>query len=208
MMTDRPLRIAVADDEPDMRLFFRELLPHLGHEVAAEAATGRELIDGCRRARPDLVITDIRMPDMDGLQAAAAVNRETPVPVILVTAHHDADLLARAGAEYVMAYLTKPVKPVDLQAAIRLALVRYGQFLALHQEAAGMRQALDDRRLIERAKGIVMRRARIDELEAYCRLQRLAAGRNVNLVQYAQMILAADEAFQPPAARKGEAAPV
>ena len=94
---DRALRIAVADDEPDMRLFFRELLPHLGHEVVAEAATGRELVEGCRRAGPDLVITDVRMPDGDGIQAAAEVNRDGRVPVILVTAHHDADVLAGAG---------------------------------------------------------------------------------------------------------------
>src|SRR5688572_33376415 len=100
MSTDRPLRIAVADDEPDMRLFFRELLPHLGHEVVAEASNGRELVERCRDARPDLIITDVRMPDADGLQAAEEVNRVGRVPVILVTGHHDADVLARAGADY------------------------------------------------------------------------------------------------------------
>src|SRR3954447_7531418 len=122
---DRALRIAVADDEPDMLLFFRELLPHLGHEVVAEAATGRELAERCRGARPDLVITDVRMPDMDGLQAAAEVNREGPVPVILVTGHHDAEVLAGAAADYIMPSRAKPVKPVDLQAAARLAMLRF-----------------------------------------------------------------------------------
>src|SRR5205085_2408515 len=83
---------------PDMRLFFRELLPRLGHQLAAEAATGRELIECCRQARPDLVITDIKMPGADGIQAGAEINREARVPVILVTGHPETDVLARARA--------------------------------------------------------------------------------------------------------------
>src|SRR5947208_5589333 len=98
--TNRPLRIAVADDERDMLQFFKEVLPQLGHEVVAAAATGRELVERCREARPDLVITDIRMPDMDGIEAAAAVNRERQVPVILVTAHPEVDFLAHGGATH------------------------------------------------------------------------------------------------------------
>ena len=155
MNPQRRLRIAVADDEPDMLLFFRELLPHLGHEVAAEAATGRELVEGCNRVRPDLVITDIRMPDMDGVRAAAEVNRSERVPVILVTAHHDADILADGAAEYIMAYLAKPVKPVDLQAAVRLAMLRFGHFQTLAKEAADLRQALEDRKLAEVARAVI-----------------------------------------------------
>src|SRR5690349_6720199 len=107
----RSLRIAVADDERDMRQFFQELLPHLGHEVVAVAENGQELVQQCRATDPDLVIADIKMPDVDGIEAAAEVNRQKPVPVILVTAHHDAEVLAGAGVEAVMAYLVKPVKP-------------------------------------------------------------------------------------------------
>src|SRR5436190_10512636 len=149
----RPLKVAVADDERDTRQFFQEVLPHLGHELVAVAEDGRQLAERCRAARPDLVITDIRMPGRDGIEAAAEVNGEQPVPVILVTAHHDADLMARAGAEYIMAYLAKPIKPVDLQAAISLAMMRFGHFRQLSEEAAGLRQALEDRKVIERAKG-------------------------------------------------------
>jgi response regulator NasT len=194
--TERPLRIAVADDEPDMRLFFRELLPHLGHEVVAEAATGRELVEGCRGARPDLVITDIKMPDMDGIQAAAEANRDGRVPVILITAHHEAETLARAGADYVMAYLAKPVKPVDLGAAVRLTMARFGHFQALAKEATDLRQALDDRKLVERAKGAVMRRLGVDEEEAYRRLRKLASNRNHKLAEVAHQLLAAEEVFR------------
>ena len=104
----QPLRIAVADDEADTRDYLKELLPRLGHEVVA-VGSGRELVELCRATKPDLVITDIRMPDMDGLQAAAEINRDGQMPVILVTAYHDADVLAPGAADYVMAYLAKPV---------------------------------------------------------------------------------------------------
>jgi response regulator NasT len=196
MKLNRPLRITVADDEPEMRLFFRELLPHLGHEIVAQAATGRELVDRCREARPDLVITDVRMPDMDGLRAAAEVNAVGPVPVVLLTAHHDADMLAQAGADYIMAYLTKPVKPVDLEAAIYLAMLRFGHFQALMKEAADLRQALEDRKLIERAKGTVMKRLGVDEEEAFRRLRKMASDQNRLLVQAAQQVMAAEDVFR------------
>jgi response regulator NasT len=192
----RPLRIAVADDEPDTRQFFQELLPHLGHDVVAVAENGRQLVERCRARRPDLVITDIRMPDGDGLRAAAEVNREGPVPVILVTGYPDSDLPAVVGADYVMAYLSKPTKAVDLQAAINLAMLRFGHFQALAKEAADLRQALEDRKAVERAKGIAMRRVGLDEQEAFRRLRKLASDGNRRLVEVAHAVLAADEVFQ------------
>ena len=194
--TTRALRIAVADDEPDMRQFFRELLPQLGYEVVAVAETGRQLAEQCRAAHPELVITDIKMPDMDGIQAAAQVNREREVPVILVTGHHEAELLARAASDYIMAYLSKPAKPVDLQAAIKLAMLRFDHFQALRKEAADLRQALEDRKVIERAKGTVMKRIGMSEEDAFRRLQRLASNHNVRLVEAAQQVLNAEEVFR------------
>lgn len=195
-MLDRSLRIAVADDEPEMLLFFRELLPHLGHTVMAEAATGRELVERCRSTHPDLVITDIRMPDLDGLQAAAEVNGGGRVPVILVTAHHDTDVLTRVGADYIMGYLSKPVKPVDLEAAIRMALIRFSHFQTLAKEASDLRQALEDRKVIERAKGTVMKRVAVNEEEAFRRLRKLASDGNLKLVEAAQQVVAAEEVFR------------
>jgi response regulator NasT len=198
MTLSRPpgLRIAVADDERDMRQFFQEVLTHLGHQVVAVAETGRELIERCRAAPPDLVITDIRMPDMDGIEAAVAVNREHPVPVIVVSAHSDAELLKRANTGGVMTYLIKPVKPVDLQAAITLAVARFEELRKASREAADLRQALEDRKLIERAKGIVTRRLRVDEAEAFRKLQKLASVRNRRLAEVSQGVLDADRVFQ------------
>ena len=192
----RALRIAVADDERDMRLFFQELLPPLGHEVVAVAESGRQLLERCRATHPDLVITDIKMPDMDGITAAAALNQDRQVPVILITAYHDVDLMASAEAGYIMAYLTKPVKPIDLQAAIALAVLRFEHFRQLSQEAASLRQALEDRKVIERAKGIVMKRLQVDEEEAFRRLKRLASHGNRKVVEVAQGVVEAEETFQ------------
>jgi response regulator NasT len=190
------LRVAVADDEPDMRQFFKELLPHMGHQVVAIAETGRQLAEQCRATRPDVVLTDIKMPDMDGIEAAAAVNRECEVPVVLVSGHQEPELLARSGAEYIMAYLVKPVKPPDLQAALTLAVTRFEQFQKVRTEAASLRQALEDRKLIEQAKGVVMRRLRCDEPVAYTRMRKLSSQHNCKLIDLARRLMEADRIFQ------------
>ena len=104
MNAKQRLRIAVADDEPDMRDYFARILPRLGHEVVAVAASGAELVELYRKTRPDLVITDIKMPDLDGIAAAEQLYRERPVPVILVSAYHDAGLIARAEADHILGY--------------------------------------------------------------------------------------------------------
>lgn len=198
----RALRIAVADDEPDMREYFQTILPRLGHQVVVVAEDGRDLIDQCREAEYDLVITDVKMPDMDGIDAAAQLYRRAPVPVILVSAHHDADLVRRAESEHILAYLVKPIKQADLEPSIAIAMRRFEQFQALQKEASDLRQALEDRKLIERAKGLLMKNASLDEHEAFRRLQRLASDRNKKLVDVAQMIIMAEEAFAAPEKEK------
>lgn len=191
----RTLRIAVADDERDMREYFRETLPLLGHEVVAAAGTGRELVQQCTATSPDLVITDIKMPDMDGIQAVERISQQRPVPVILVSAYYDSGLIARAEREYILAYLVKPIKQADLAAAIAITMHRYEQFHTLSQEAADLRQALEDRKVIERAKGILMRRTGLDEQQAFRRLQKVASDNNSKLVEIARGIVMADEAM-------------
>ena len=192
------LRIAVADDEPDMREYFQKSLLRLGHKVVAVAQNGQELVDQCRAFHPDLVITDIKMPDMDGIEAAVSIYRERPVPVILVSAYHDATLIERAEADHILGYLVKPIKQADLEPVIGLAMRRFEQFEELRKEAADLRQALEDRKLIEQAKGVVMKRAQMDEQEAFRRLQKLASEKSRKLVDIAQMILVAEEAAQAP----------
>src|SRR5581483_4497545 len=146
--------------------------------------------------RPDLVITDIKMPDMDGIRAAAELNQAGPVPVILVTGHQSADVLASAEADHVMACLSKPAKAADLQIAIALAITRFAHFQQLRQESADLRQALDDRKTVERAKGTIMKRLCVDEPEAFRRMKRVASDNNRKLIQVAGAVLTADEVFQ------------
>jgi two-component system, response regulator PdtaR len=193
---NRCLRIAVAEDEQLMRKYLEETLTLLGHKVPCLAATADELIEGCKAVRPDLVITDIRLPDMDGLLAAARVYECEAVPIIVISAFHDPELIERAEKNHVLAYLVKPIKQQDLEPAISIAMSRFEDYRTVRQEADDLRQALEDRKIIERAKGLLMKRANLNEPEAFRRLQKLARDKNQKLVEIAQMIVTADEAFQ------------
>lgn len=194
---NQTLRVVVADDERNMHEYLQEALPRLGHEVVGVAQTGRALVELCRTTHPDLVITDIKMPDMDGLAATEEICCETPIPVIVVSAYHDPQFIERATQNYVLAYLLKPIRQHDLEPAISLAMRRFEQFQTLRREATDLRQALDDRKTIERAKGLLMKRERIDEQEAFRRLQKLAMNQNRKLIEVAQMVLTVGEAFEP-----------
>ncbi len=202
----RPLRIIVADDETDMQEYLQTILPCFGHTVVAVVGTGRQLVEACREHRPDLVLSDIKMPDMDGIEAADQIARECPAPVILISAHNDPELVARAEANHVFGFLVKPIKQADLEPVIAIAVRRFAQFAELRREAEDLRQALEDRKQIEKAKGLLMKRTGMDEQEAFRRLQKLASERNRKLAEIATMILTADEAFQPPerTGKKGE----
>lgn len=196
----KKLRIAVADDEADMRDFFERMLPKCGHQVVAVAETGLQLVEHCRRLQPDLVITDIKMPDMDGIAASDAICAERPVPVILVSAYHDTQLIDRATADHVMGYLVKPIGQADLEPAIAIAVRRFQQFEDVRREASDLRQALADRKVIELAKGILMKATGADEKDAFRRLQELANERKQKLVEAAQSVIAMERAFRPTSA--------
>jgi response regulator NasT len=191
------LQIAVADDEPDVREYLQKVLKRLGHHVVGAAQNGRELIALCKAHPPDLVITDIKMPDLDGIDAAIEIYKIKPVPVILVSAFHDADLVARAEADHIMGYLVKPIKQGDLGPTIALTMRRFEQFQALRQEAADLRQALEYRKIVEKAKGILMKRGNMDEQDAFRGLQKMASDKSRKLIEIAQMILVTEELLQP-----------
>jgi response regulator NasT len=193
----RSLKIAVADDELDMRDYFQQILPLLGHTVVGVAQNGRELVELCAKSTPELVITDIKMPDMDGIDAATQIYKNAAIPVILVSAYHDAEFIRRAEADHIMAYLVKPIKQADLEPAIGIAMRRFEQFQALRKETSDLKQALEDRKVIEKAKGILMKKAGLDENDAFRRLQKLASEKNLKLIAIAQIILTAEEAIEP-----------
>ncbi|HET6879739.1 MAG TPA: response regulator [Pirellulales bacterium] len=191
------LRIAVADDEADMRDWFERMLPTLGHRVVSVAENGRELVEHCRTLKPDLVITDIKMPELDGIDASNEICAERPVPVILVSAYHDPELIKRAEADHVLAYLVKPIGKAALGPAIAVAMRRFAELQELRKEAADLRQALTDRRVIEQAKGVLMKVTGVDERSAFRRLQELAADKNQKLIDAAQMVLTMEKALRP-----------
>ena len=193
----RTLRVVIAEDDRDMRGFYSLVLPQLGHEVVGSAKNGNELIEICRRVEPDLVIADIAMPGMDGIEATEVVYKERPVAVVLVSAHHDNHLIQRAQVSHVMSYLVKPVTDADLETCLAIAVERFEQFQAVMQEAHDLRQALNDRKLIERAKGIVMQAANITEAEAFRRLQKMSWDRNIKMAEVAQSIVTAALAMNP-----------
>lgn len=189
------LRIALADDDARTRQYLWSSLERLGHQVVCGARTGRELIELSRKHEPELVITDIKMPDMDGISAAREICRESLIPIILITGFQDPEFIERAAQELVMAYLVKPVKAPSLAPTIAIAMERFRQIQSLHQEAESWKQALSDRKIIERAKGIIMKRSGIDEPDAFRKLQQLASSKSQKLADVAQIIVTAEQAY-------------
>jgi two-component system, response regulator PdtaR len=187
------LRILIADDESIRLMSLRSQLTALGHRVVGEASTGEEAIALAASLLPDLAILDIKMPVADGIEAAERITQARPIPIILLTAYSEAQLVERAARANIAAYLVKPVAEEDLLPAITLALIRFKQFQMLHQEVADLREALEARKVIEKAKGILMRRLGLTEEEAFRRLQKRSQDANRKLAEVAEAILVADQ---------------
>ena len=171
------------------------------------ARTGRELIEHCQQFQPELVVSDIKMPDLDGIDAAEEIYRNQPIPIILISDLLDADLVQRASHQHIiMACLVKPIKDTDLGPTITIAWERFREFETLRQETIGLKQSLEDRTIIDRAKGIIMRHTGLAEPEAFRRLQKSASSRSIKLIEIATMIVAADEAAANGAGEKEAAA--
>ena len=186
------LRILIADDESLRVMSLKGQLEALGHKVIAEASNGKEAVHLADELRPDLAILDIRMPEMDGIEAAKRSPPSDPIPIILLTAYSERELAERAAMANVSAYLMKPVSEQDLLPAIALAVSRFKEFQSLHQEVDDLRDALVTRKLVERAKGILMRRLNLTEEEAFRRMQRRSQNENKRLGEIAQAIITAD----------------
>ncbi len=189
----RSLRIVAADDDAFFHELYRKMLPALGHELVALASSGRELVERCTACRPDLVISDIKMDDMDGIEAAREICKHEPMPIVLVSSYYDSDLLERAQTDHVLGYLIKPVRKADLETALAIAMRRFEEFRIMRMEADHYRQTLSNRKIIERAKGVLMTTTGLSEADAFGRLQSLARDKNRKLIDIAQMILTARE---------------
>jgi AmiR/NasT family two-component response regulator len=183
------LAIAIADDEVDVRDFYLRILAFLGHRVVIVAATGRELLDSCRRQRPELIITDVTMPEMNGDEAVALICREAPIPVILVSALRDAVSRDEPANYHVTACLVKPIGRKDLEESIPLTMRRFDGHRQLLLEAGDSRKATADRRIFEHAAASLAAAQGIELADAYARLQSTAAESSRRLVDTALAVL-------------------
>ena len=167
------LRILIAEDETIIRLDLRELLESAGFEVCAEARDGEEAVELARSARtPDLAVLDVKMPRLDGIEAARRILEERPIPIVMVTAYGEEELVSRAVEAGVFGYLVKPFRENDLLPAIATARARHEELAAVRSEAASLSEALAARKAIERAKGLLMEREGLTEQEAFARLRK------------------------------------
>ena len=187
----KPLRIVIADDEAIIRMDLKEILQAAGHEVVGETANGRRAVAIVRDTRPDLVILDVKMPDMDGVEAARRIAADHLAPVLLLTAFDDAELIRRATEAGVLAYLVKPVAEKHLFPAMEIALSRWRETESLEKELAEMRDSLETRKLLDRAKGILMQAHGISEEEAYRRMQRYSMEKRRTLKEVAAAVVKA-----------------
>jgi len=186
----KPLRVLIADDEAVIRLGLRTMLEEQGYRVVGEAADGTRALDLVRRLHPDLVFLDIKMPGADGLQAARILMADRAVPVIILTAYADREFVDQAAAAGVLTYLVKPVRESDLRPAVETAVARFREIRALREEIGGLEDTLATRKLVERAKGVLMRRRGLDEAAAFGHIQRQARNARKTMKEIAEEILA------------------
>ena len=166
------MRILIAEDETIIRLDLRKLLEEAGHEVCAEARDGVEAVELARSHKPDLAILDVKMPRLDGIEAARRILENHPIPIVMLTAYSQDELVLRAVEAGVFGYLVKPFREADLLPAIATARARHEEFAALREQADSLADALAARKSIERAKGLLMERDGLSEEEAFVRLRK------------------------------------
>ena len=165
------IKVLIADDEPIIRLDLRQMLESLGYDVVAEAGNGKEAVEMARTNKPDVCILDVKMPIMDGIEAVDIITDENIAPTILLTAYSDKELIDRAKAAGVFAYLVKPFKPSDLAPTIEVARARFEQNVLLGKEVSNLTERLEARKAIDKAKGVLMDSQGMNEAEAYRRIQ-------------------------------------
>ena len=187
-----PLRVLIAEDEALIRLDLREMLQEEGFDVVGEAGDGERAVELAKELSPDLVICDVKMPKMDGIAAAALITEARIAPVVMLTAFSQRDLIERARDAGAMAYLVKPFQKRDLLPAIEMATSRFAEIRALEAEVTGLRERLEARKLIERAKGALMTQHGLSEPEAFRWIQRAAMDNRTSMRAVSELILTGD----------------
>jgi response regulator NasT len=192
MTTEKKIRILVAEDETIIRLDLVEMLTEAGYEVVAQAENGSVAVDLAKLHKPDLAILDVKMPEMDGITAAEQII--TLAPVLMLTAFSQRDLVERARDAGVMAYVVKPFSISDLVPAIEIAISRHTQMKSLETEVADLYERLETRKIIDRAKGILMKAMNLSEPESFAWIQKTAMDRRISMKQVAQAVISPESA--------------
>ncbi|EFO81166.1 response regulator receiver [Oscillochloris trichoides DG-6] len=186
-------RILIADDEALIRMNLRETLQEQGYLVVGEAGDGQSAVNMTRQLRPDLVLLDVKMPHMDGLAAARAIHTEALAPVLLLTAYSSRELVAEARDAGVLGYLIKPVRDAELMPLIEVTMARWNEQAGRKKELAQLRDRLETRKMIERAKGYLMDSQNLNEADAFRKIQQLAMNSRKTMREVAQAIMLAQQ---------------
>jgi len=184
------LRVLIADDEALIRLDVREMLTEAGHTVVAEAKNGDDAIKFVRELKPDFVIMDVKMPGSDGINASKVIVDEQLAPVLLLTAYSQSDIVSKANDAGVLAYLVKPVREEQLFPAMEIAYSRFKEIRALGLELESLKSSLATRKLLDRAKGILMDSHGFTEAEAYRKMQQYSMNQRITIKELAEAIIA------------------
>lgn len=185
-------KVAIIEDDPLEMLVLKGLIDEFGEfgcEVVAEGSDGLEAIEICRTHRPDIVFMDVKMPGKDGIEAAAEISRLCPTPVVILTARDDEETVRGAAEAGAMAYLVKPVRGEELLPAIELAISRFSEFRKLREENFDLKNTLEARKVIDKAKGLLMDKEGLTEGEAFSRIQRTSMDRRMPMKEVAESLI-------------------
>ena len=188
-----PTRIIIADDEAIQRMDLKDVLFKQGYLVIGEAGDGQSAINLARELRPDLVIMDIRMPDMDGITAAETLTQEKVAPVLLLTAFGDQQLVERAKEAGVVNYIVKPLRESEVAPAIEVTLARYSEYRTIEEENRSLTDKLETRKVVERAKGLLMEKQGLSEQDAFRKIQKASMNNRKSMREVAEAILLTNE---------------
>lgn len=189
----KKLNILIADDEALIRMDVKEMLTEAGHNVIGEGASGEDAIQLARKLKPDFIIMDVKMPGMGGIAAAKTIISESIAPVLLLTAYSQTDIVEQANDAGVLAYLVKPIREEQLFPAIDVAYERFREMQELNKELDNLKSSLETRKLLDRAKGIIMDTYKLNEKDAYRKMQKYCMNKRITMKQLAESILSASD---------------
>lgn len=183
------MRVLIVDDESLIRMDLRDIIESCGHEVVAEGTNGVEALALCKKHKPDIILMDVKMPELDGIEAARQIGFHHEAPVVLLTSYSQQDLIDKARDSGVYGYLIKPIREEQLVPTLEMALGRYKSDAQLREKMAELEQSLEDRKIIQKGTGILMELYSISEVEAYNRIRTLSMNKQISIIETCNLII-------------------